>query len=69
MKQSMFLNTLNWYCVKRTCFGISYSGSASSNASQAVRNSYTAHAKLFCSILLHGGRTQSPITFILQFRL
>jgi len=29
MKHSTFLNTLNWYCVERTCFGISSSGWAS----------------------------------------
>jgi len=46
MKQYTFLNKLNCYCVKRTCFGISYSGCASSNASKAVRSSYTAtHTK------------------------
>jgi len=33
IKQSTFLNTLNWYCIKCTCFRISYSGSACSNES------------------------------------
>jgi len=34
MKQSTFLNTLNWYCVEHTCFRFSYTGSASSNTSK-----------------------------------
>jgi len=38
MKQSTFLNTLNWYCVESTCLGISYSASASFNARKAVRS-------------------------------
>jgi len=72
----MFLNTLNWYCVKRTCFWISYSlwqclACNSSNASKAVRSSYTAcyaHAELFCNISLHGERTrQSPIAIVLFY--
>jgi len=68
MKQSTFLNTRNWYCVKWTCFRISSSGSPSSNA---VRISYTAtHTQeLFCKISLHGERTVcNHDCFILQFR-
>jgi len=41
MQQFTFLNTLNWYCVEHTCFRISSSDSANSNASKAVRSSYT----------------------------
>jgi len=32
----------HWYCVECMCFGISSSGRSSSNASKAVRSSYTA---------------------------
>jgi len=58
MKQSTFLNTRNWYCAERTCFWISSSGSAGSNA---VGISYTAiHTQeLFCNISLHSERTVS----------
>jgi len=58
-----FLNTRNWYCVKRTCFWIFSSGSASSNA---VRISYTATytQELFCRISLHGERTAVSGNFI-----
>jgi len=49
MKQSTFLNNLNWCCVECMCFRISYSGSASSNASKAVSSLYcNAHEELFC---------------------
>jgi len=61
-------NTLNWYCVERTCFWISYSGNAGSNAD---RIAYTAtHTQeLFCNISLHGERTVSNHDrFVLQFR-
>jgi len=70
MKQSTFLNTRNWYCVQRTCFWISSSGSAGSNAI-AITISYTAtHTQeLFCKISLHGERTVSNYDrFVLQFR-
>ena len=61
-------NTRNWYCVERTCFWISSSGSAGSDA---VRISYTAtHTQeLFCNISLHGERKVSNhARFVLQFR-
>ena len=51
MKQFTFLNTLNWYCIKRTCFRISSSGSANSNASKAVRSSYTATHTQSCFVI------------------
>jgi len=51
MKQLTFLNTLNWYCVKWTCFGISSSGSANSNASKAVRSLYTATHTQSCFVI------------------
>jgi len=50
MKHSTFWNTLNWYCVECTCFRISYFGSASSNASKAVRCSYTATHMQSCFV-------------------
>jgi len=56
MKQSTSLNIRNWYCVERTWFWISSSGSADSDA---VRISYTATytQERFCNISLHGKRT------------
>jgi len=51
MKQSTFLNNLNWYCVERTYFSISYSGSVSSNASKAVRSLYTAMHMQSCFVI------------------
>ena len=52
MKQFTSLNTLNWYCVECTCFGISSSGSATSpNSSEAVRSSYTAMHTHSCFII------------------
>jgi len=58
-------HNLNWYCVKCTCFGISYSASVHSNASKAVRSSCTSrHTVLFCDISLHGMRTQSQIGIV-----
>jgi len=53
MKQFTFLNTLNWYCIERTCFGISYFGSANSNASKAVRSSYIATHTQSCFVIFH----------------
>ena len=47
----MFLNTLNWHCIGHTCFGISSSGSANSNASEAVRRSYTATHMQSCFVI------------------
>jgi len=67
MKQSTFLNTRNRYCVKRTCFGISSSGGAGSDA---VGISYTATytQELFCNISLHGKTVSIHDRFVLQFR-
>ena len=42
MKHCMFLKSLNWCCVERTCFRISYSGSSSSKVSKAVRSSFNS---------------------------
>ena len=62
MKQSMFLNTRNWYCVERTCFWISSSGSAGSNA---VRIAYTAgHTQSCFAIFRFMARGQSPLTIV-----
>jgi len=52
MKQFTFLNTLNRYCVERTCFKIFYSGSASSNVSKAVRNSNTTMHMQSCFVII-----------------
>ena len=51
MKQFTSLNTLNRYCIEHTCFGISSFGSDNSNASKAVRNSYTATHR--CFVIFH----------------
>ena len=38
------------------------------DTSKAVRSSYTTrHSELFCNIPLHGVKTQSQITIVLQF--
>jgi len=58
MKQSMFSNTRNWYCVERTCFWISSSGSAGSHAVR-ISDTATHTQELFRNILLHGERTVS----------
>jgi len=68
MKQSTFLNTLNWYCVKCTCFGIFYFGSTSSNASKVVRSAYTAMHIQSCFVIFRFMmRRQSPIAIVLFY--
>jgi len=49
MKQSTFSNTRNWYCVKRTCFWISYYRSAVSNA-VGISDTAMHMQELFCNI-------------------
>jgi len=63
--------TLNRYCVECTCFGISYSGSASSNASKAVRNSYTTMHTQNCFVMFRfmaRGHSVQLRLFFLQFQ-
>jgi len=68
MKHTTFLNTLNWYCVERMWFRISYSGSASSNESKAVRKSYTAtHMQTYFAIFCLMARGHSLQSWLLCF--
>jgi len=52
---------LNWYCVKCTCFRISYV--VSPNASNAVRSSYTArHMQSYFAIFRFMARGLRPLS-------